>query len=171
MADDLELGESKKKSPSKLILIIVGGILLVLVINVAALYFSGVFSPEKESSLQQDEAIVEVVPESVGPPIYLSLDPAFIVNFLNSSDAKLFQLSISVLSFKQEVIDAIEKHKPMVRNNILLLLSAQDPVQLKKPEGKDTLRAQILEILRKLVQEREEIDGVEEVFFTTFIMQ
>ncbi len=151
-------------------MLIIGGAVAVIAVG-AALYFMGILPPGQEYKEQQGDTAEMEQPEIPKTPIYHSLDPAFVVSFANKKGAKLLQLSISVLSYKQDIIDAIEKHKPMVRNNLLLLLSAQDPPNLRTLEGKNRLRNEVLDAITKVVKEIEGLDGVEEVFFTKFVMQ
>lgn len=169
MADDLDLGEEKTSS-KKFLFGIIGGVLLILVTVGATLYFTGFFRSDGDNQ-QQGEVATQEDLQPAAPALYVNLDPAFIVNFQKTKAARLLQVSVSVLSYKQEVIDAIEKHKPMIRNSILLLLSAQDSAELKKVEAKQALRGKILEIVRDTVEGREGVSGVEEVFFTGLVMQ
>ena len=170
MADELDLSEDDKGT-NKSKLLIFGGAAFAVIAIVAALYFMGNLPAGPEDQEKQGETAEMEETEIPKTPIYLSLDPAFVVSFANKKGAKLLQLSISVLSYKQDIIDAIEKHKPMVRNNLLFLLSTQDPPELKTLEGKHQLRTEVLDVITKIVKDIEGLDGVEEVFFTKFVMQ
>ncbi|HYE36786.1 flagellar basal body-associated FliL family protein [Methylocaldum sp.] len=166
--DKLDLGEEKKKSSKSIIFIVLGAVLGTLVAVFAALYFLGIFPP------QQAEAVAESHGDEADalPMIYHVLDPAFVVNFKSNPDARLLQISLSVASKNQTVVDAIKKHTPMIRNNVLLLLSGQDPATLKTIEGKDALRGKLLEEINAIVSKQTgKKEGAEEVFFTGFIMQ
>lgn len=174
MDDDFDLGEEKKSS-NKLIFLIGGGMVVILAIAIGAtLYFIGFFSSPAnnvEQAEQQGKETVAGESKTAVSPIYADLEPAFIVNFQNNKHARLLQLSLTILSYEQEIVDAIEKHKPMLRNNLLLLLSDQDPAKLKKADGKQSLRKSIFDAINKVLDETEKLAGIEQVFFTTFIMQ
>ena len=78
------------------------------------------------------------------------------------------QLEIDVMSFEEEAIDKVFHNMPAVRNDIILLLSGQDFHNLATVEGKEALRLAVLES----IQQSARTDLViENVFFTTFIMQ
>lgn len=110
--------------------------------------------------------------DSEHPIIYEDLEPAFIVNFQPNPDARVLQITLSVATHDQSVIDAVKKHLPMIRNNLLLLMSAEEPGQLKTLEGKEALRARLLEEINAIVKKQaRKKDGIEELFFTGFIMQ
>ncbi len=167
MADELDLSE-KKNPPYKSKPLIIGGVAFVAIAIGAALYFMGIFPAGQVDQGETTEKEETEIPKT---PIYISLDPAFVVGFGNKKGAKLLQLSISVLSYKQETIDAIEKHKPMVRNNLLLLFNAHDPLELKTIDGKNRLRKEAFDAIAQVIKEIEGLDGIEDVFFTRFVMQ
>ena len=60
---------------------------------------------------------------------------------------------------------------PMIRNNLLLLLSSQDPKELNDRTGKDQLRKAILREIQKVLKNQVGAAGIEKVFFTSFVMQ
>ena len=60
----------------------------------------------------------------------------------------------------------------MIRNNVLLLLSGQEPAALRTAEGKEALRTELLKEINAVVLKQTGYkQGAEEVFFTAFIMQ
>jgi flagellar FliL protein len=166
--DKLDLGEEKKSSSKSIVFIVLGAVLGTLVAVFAALYFLGIFPPQQKAASAgglDDEALAL-------PMLYYAMDPAFVVNFKSNPDARLLQIGLSVASKNQAVIDAVKKHSPMIRNNVLLLLSGQEPATLKTAEGKEALRAKLLEEIRAVVAKQTGYNGgIEEIFFTGFIMQ
>lgn len=170
--EKLDLGEEKPKSSSKrLIFIVVGAVIVTLLAVFAALYFLGIF-PAKESGghgkaqAEKKEQVVEK------PVIYLPLAPPFAANFKNNPEARLVQIEISLAARDQKVLDALTRHMPMLRNNILMVLGGDDPAVLKTAEGKAALRGKIKEEIKKILSEQSEFkEGVEDVYFTGFVMQ
>ena len=69
------------------------------------------------------------------------------------------------------VIDAVKKHDPVIRNNILMMLSAQDPEVLKTSKGKEQLQSDVKEEINKILVKRSVSSNVKEVFFTDLVMQ
>jgi flagellar FliL protein len=173
--EKLDLGEGNKKSSKKLIFILLGAVMATLMLVFATLYLLGIFPPKgKPTSAHGKEAVEESQEERAEqkPTIYLALQPAFVINFQNSPDARLLRIEITVASTDQTIIDAVKKHTPMIRNNLLLLLSGEDPAMLKAPEGKDALRGKIKDAIKKVViGHTGKGVGVDEVFFTDFITQ
>jgi flagellar FliL protein len=169
--DSLDLGE--EKGSSKKLYIIGGGLGLLIAIG-AALYFMGFLSSD-ESTDNGDEAAEEIEEVVLAPAIYFNLrgsDEKRLIVSMQSPDVKMLQVSISVMSRKQEVIDVVEKHLPRIRNNLLLLLAGEDPEKLRTSKGKETLQNKILKEIQKVVEEETgEKEGVEGLFFTEFVMQ
>jgi flagellar FliL protein len=66
----------------------------------------------------------------------------------------------------------MESIDPVIRNDLLMLFSAQNAEALATREGKEKLRADSLELVRKAVKNAGGNPGlVENVLFTSFVMQ
>jgi len=102
---------------------------------------------------------------------YLTLDPPLIVNIGQNSKARYLQVSLDVMATETAAIDAVKKHMPAIRNNLVLLLSNQQYDLLTTMEGKETLRTQILEQIKSTIAANGETAGVESVYYTGFILQ
>jgi len=166
--NDLDLGEEKKSS--KLLYMIIGGVFAVLIIVGATLYFTGFFSSDEDG--EDGEAVEDEQESEVkGDPVYQPLGSDFVIRFKKGGGARLLQISISTLTYDAEVVEAVKKHTPMIRNNLLLLLSAKKPTELKTPEGKESLRQEVLESVQKVIEDQLGKKGVEQVFFTALVMQ
>lgn len=191
--EKLDLGmDAEPESPiKKMILIIIGTMLVTLILVFTTLYILGIFPPKNEAAPATDQAAEEHKEdpeaeedahekkkhkgkkegEEGHEPAYESLD-AFTITYKNNPDVRVIQMSITVLVSEPAIQEAVKKHKPMIRNNLLLLLSAQDPATLKTAEGKEALQAKIKAeidaIIKKQIKEKDAIDGV---YFTSFIMQ
>ena len=112
----------------------------------------------------------EALRPSDDPPIYQPLNPALVVNFEHDSVVRFLQVTIEVMSRDQAVIDAVEAHSPLIRNNLLLLFSSQDYVFITTREGKEKLRADTLEEIQAIMR-AQGVRGVEDVYFTSFVVQ
>jgi len=108
----------------------------------------------------------------VGPPLYLPLDPPFVVNFQADQLVRFLQVSVEVMSRDQKTLDLLKNNDPVVRNDLLILLANQKYTDLSTPAGKEQLRADSLAAIRKdLVQAGGDPKLVEAVYFTSFVMQ
>ena len=116
------------------------------------------------------DAKAEVVP--VLPPIYVNLDPPFVVNFEAESMVRFLQVTVSVMTRDPHTEEIIKKNDPRIRNDLLLLLSNQHYKDISTREGKDKLRSAALEAVRADVLDAGgEAAKVENLFFTAFVMQ
>ena len=71
----------------------------------------------------------------------------------------------------QAVIDAVIRHNPAVRNDILLLLGSQKPADIESLEGKLAVQQATADAINAILAERETDLKVEEVYFSSFVMQ
>ncbi|WP_028294684.1 flagellar basal body-associated FliL family protein [Oceanobacter kriegii] len=174
---DLKLDEGEEEKPKsklKLIIIIVVA-LLVLGGGGAAAYFL-LFAGEDTEAVEGEEVVEEEeeVPEE--PPIpaqYIILKPEFVVSYQVGPRQRFIQLSIEIMTRKQTVVDGLTLHEPMIRNEILRVLSEQDFNKLRTHEGKMALRQAIHDRIAQALSREAytQPEDVEAVLFTNFVMQ
>jgi len=160
-AEEAAAGDSNKK----MIFIIVGALLLIGGSIGGTLLIVG---GGDDSAAGEVEA--EVAP-SRDDPSYIDLKPAFTVNLAPEDSVGFLQISMQVLTFNDEVAKDLEKHKPLIRNNLLVLFGQQKSVELRAPEGKEQLQKSALEAVQTVVNEHGSGGEVDNVFFTSFVMQ
>jgi flagellar protein FliL len=172
MADedlDLDLSEGEGGSGGgKKKLIIIIAVVILLVGGGAAFFLMGGEDSAEQTAEGDEEA--EEKEKPLAEAIFVSLTPAFIVNFPGKK-TRYMQIDLSVMSRKQEVIDAITYHLPVIRNDLLVTIGSQSLAKLKTAKGKDELRQILLDQLIKIISEQAELEGVENVYFTKFVMQ
>jgi flagellar FliL protein len=102
--------------------------------------------------------------------IYVPLDPPLVVN-VNSGHARFLQASMEVLTREPAVADAVKVHLPAIRNNLMLLLSSQEHDTLDSTEGKERLRLEAMEEVRRVLKINGVKGRIDAVYFTGFVMQ
>jgi flagellar protein FliL len=106
------------------------------------------------------------------PPIYIALDPPFVVNFEAEQLVRFLQVTVQVMTRDPESAEVLKANDPVVRNDLLLLLGNQHYETISSREGKEKLREQALEAVRKVVKTAGgKPELVEAVYFTSFVMQ
>ncbi len=163
MADEQQ-GESEDKPKSKMMLIIIIVLVIVLAGGGAAAFFL----------MGGDVASEEVVEEKIAmakPAVYFELKPPIMVHYKEKGRQRYVQISVAVMTRNDAVIDALQKHMPLVRNNLVMVFGAQDFAGLKTQEGKEALREKALEELQAIVSDEMGEPGLEKVLFTNFVMQ
>ena len=158
----------------KLILMVVIGIVLVGLSvggTLLALKFLG-GSDAEETSVDGAEAdVAEVVEIAKAPAIYYPLKPTIIVNFNARGKQRYLQADISLMVRDDDVVAAIEEHSVMLQHSLLMLFSGQDYSELQTAEGKELLRQMALGEIQRLLEQEIGKPGVEQVLFTSFVMQ
>jgi flagellar FliL protein len=97
------------------------------------------------------------------PPIYVNLDPPFVVNFEAESMVRFLQVTISVMTRDAPTSEVLKKNDPRMRKKY-------DTISTR--EGKEKLQAQSLDAVRAVVKSAGgEPDKVEALYFTAFVMQ
>ncbi|MAZ70628.1 flagellar basal body-associated FliL family protein [Porticoccus sp.] len=176
--DGLNLGKDKQpgspagkkgKGGMKKIVIIVLVVVLFLAVGGGAAFFMMGDSDNPGSGEQVDEVVEQQAVEE-REPIYLPLDPAFVVNFEHKGTIRYLQLSLQVMAYDQKVVDKIQANMPAVRNSLILLFSGQDYDLLNTLEGKEQLRTTVRQSIQDVIRLKGE-QKVDDVFFTGFVMQ
>lgn len=159
---DTSAAAGKRRAPK--MMIIIGTAALVAGIG-GALVLTHAFGHSAKAAHAADR-------KPVGPPLYLPLDPPFVVNFQADQLVRFLQVSIEVMSRDQKTLDLLKNNDPVVRNDLLILLGNQKYTEISTPAGKEQLRADALAAIRKdLVQAGGDPKLVEAVYFTSFVMQ
>jgi len=160
-----ETTTAPKRSGLKIALIIIIPLLFISS-TVAGLYLGGVFGGgDHGEDHGEDEK------EVIAPAIYISLDPAFVVNFAEGSRARFLQVTVEVMTRNNQVEQQIRTHMPVIRNNLVLLFSSQTYEAVSTLEGKEALREEALTVIQKILEEETGDPGIEAVYFTSFVMQ
>jgi len=168
-AEVLEDGGKKKK-------MIIIAVAVLLIAAGAGLYFTGFFEDEAapvavESNEEgAGETSNEVDDGETTELLYHELKPPFMVNFSKGS-IKVLRVTLSLMAKSEKAIDAAKSHDPVIRNNILMLLSGENLDVLKTADGKEKLQTSIKEEINKVLEERKASAKIDEVFFTELVMQ
>lgn len=91
----------------------------------------------------------------------------------NMSDTDAFaQISVAVSTYyDMRVIDAIKTHEMAIRSQVLMMLAQQPEEMLSTPEGKRKLQGRIRTIINDILKQKTGYGGVDNVYFTNFVIQ
>lgn len=183
--EELELDVNEKKGSKKTIILVVVGILLLNAIGIGAwLFLSKSDSNEGSTDTANKESVL-------GPLTYLTMVPEFIVNFGPKSKVRYLQVDLQIATRKEASLNTVNTYRPVLRNDILVLLSDVSYDDLKDRAGKEALQKRLLNAINKVVTAAENttpkaqaankdvqsdtnevVDGpIENVYFVSFIMQ
>lgn len=178
-----------KKSSKKLIIIIVLAVLLLGGVG-AGVYFYFFKKPAEvehtkgKSGKEKHEVVAEPKheesheashesghDEKAEPDVYYELPSALIVDFPVGSSVKVIKISVTILVKGEAAAAALKKNEPMVRNNLLMVISALGAEKAKTVEGKQALQASILSEVGKVLEKMAGKNTAKDVYFTEFVMQ
>ena len=178
--DEEEAGAAPSKKSKGLIkwgLIALGIMLLVGVSVATSIYFMNNMLHGDVAAQDGAKNSVEKAKDDKGKSkqvkqaIYYKMDPPFVVNFQGQTGNRFLQVTIELMTYDQSVVTAVEQHMPVIRNNIVFLLSSVNYEQISTIEGKQKLRADTLVEVQKVLKDKIGKPGVEEVYFTSIVMQ
>jgi len=180
--------EPKKKKPIILIAVIALVSIVVLVgVAFATLYFSGFYEKKAElaamdkleeleaaATKAKDEAPVKIKKEAPEETRfeknYMQLDKELMTNITDSKKVMVVQIAL-MTHYDNRVFDNVKKHEFAIRSAMLDVMRQTTEPETKKPEFRKELANKLKETMNGLLEEYEDFGGIEEVFFTSFVMQ
>ncbi len=189
-AEEVVEGEPKKKKPILLILVIVlSVIILIMSVMFGTLYFSGYFEHKSEAAAHEkvDELAKEAEEAQKAMPdgpskvkkeaeatrfenTYLEIDKEFMTNITNSK--KIMVVKIAVMThYDSRVFDNVKKHEFAIRSAVLDVMRQSTGGDVAKPDFRSELAAKIKVVMNDMLMKYEDFGGIEDVFFTSFVMQ
>ncbi|MGZ4979897.1 MAG: flagellar basal body-associated FliL family protein [Methylobacter sp.] len=166
MAELEQESGSIKKSPKKLIIMIVAAIILLAAGGgVTFFLMKGNSSNGKDEHADEDGAAVHA------EKLYFDMSKPIVVDFPKGTAVQHGRITVSMLVEGAETIEVLKKNEPMMRNNLLMLIGAQDPASLNTREGKELLGKAMLDDVTAVLVKMAGKGQVDEIFFTSFVMQ
>ena len=133
------------------------------------LFATGVLGGSPSAAAEDSAEVAEEPP--LAPPVYLPLEPAIVVNLRGDGPSSFLQAGVEIMARGEEVVEAVQEHMPVVRNNLLLLLGNQTYQDIADRQGKDQLRERAREEINRVLAEQGFEGEVEAVYFTSFVVQ
>ena len=180
--------EPKKKKPIlKIILIAVGAIVLMIGVMFTTLFFSGYFEKKVELAAQDkleeleaaaSKAKVEApskikkeAPEATRfEKNYLQMDKELMTNITGSKKVMVVQVAL-MTHYDSRVFDNVKKHEFALRSAMLDVMRQTTESDVAKPDFRKDMAAKLKEVMNELLEKYEDFGGIEDVFFTSFVMQ
>ena len=199
MAEEVE-EEPKKSNLLKIIIFVVGGILLIAVgLGIGYFLFGGEPEPDpsaevnqiiegketekkktedsesKEGEEEGEDGIikknVKAIPEVDSyETTYFEFPGDFTTNLKGSR--KFLQVSVGVSTqYDEKVMEVVDSHQLALRSEILSTISDFTEEDISGSEGKKNLFERLIVVLNKKLESLDEFPGIEDVYFTAFILQ
>jgi flagellar FliL protein len=178
----------KKKKPILLIAAAaVGGIVLIVGVVFGTLFFSGYF--EKQAELEAQDKLEELeaaaskakveapskikkeAPEATRfEKNYMQLDKELMTNITGSKKVMVVQIAL-MTHYDNRVFDNVKKHEFALRSAMLDVMRQSTEAEINKPDFRKELAAKLKDTMNELLENYEDFGGIEDVFFTSFVMQ
>ena len=186
-----EEGEKKPKSPIVLIIVGVVGLLIILASTVAGtLFLTGFFNPKPDPEHAEAAADghgkdgkgkdgkdakpgkkVKDSPELTRfEYTYLQIEREFLVNLSGSKKVMSVQLAV-MTHYDERVFENVKKHEFALRSVIMDVMRQTQEAELTKPEFRKELAGKIRDAMNTLLEKYEDFGGIEDIYFTNFIVQ
>jgi flagellar basal body-associated protein FliL len=169
------------KGPSQLKLVIFGAVALFVALvgaQVAAPLINAMIAGHgDEAAVDGEEQLAEAAAEEIieeeplAPAIYATLDPPFVVSFDEEDGTRYAQLTLQAMARDEETIAGVKRHAPAIRNSVLFKLSGYELDLLATQAGKEQLRQELLVATNEILAKNGIENGVEELFFTSLVIQ
>jgi len=101
---------------------------------------------------------------------YHQLKKDFLSNLMSSKKVMSIQISI-MTRYDDRVFENVDKHEAALRSVVLDVLRQTTEADLVKPEFRKDLAIKIRDAINSLLEKLEDFGGIEEVFFTSFVVQ
>jgi flagellar basal body-associated protein FliL len=101
---------------------------------------------------------------------YFQLEREFLVKL--SGSKKVMSVQIAIMTrYDERVVENIKKHEIALRSAIMDSIRMTTEAELAKPDFRRDLAKKIADVMNTLLERLEDFGGVEEVNFTSFIIQ
>lgn len=101
---------------------------------------------------------------------YHQLEREFLVNV--SSSRKVMSVQIAVMTrYDERVVTNVKKHEFAIRSAVMDVMRLTTDAELAKPDFRKELAVRIRDAMNGLIEKYEDFGGIEEVHFTSFIVQ
>lgn len=103
-------------------------------------------------------------------PVFMNLEP-FTVNLLEEGGEHYLQTSLVFQVTDEKIVETMKAYLPVIRNRVLLLLSAKRPSDIASPEGKAKLVSEVTAAVRESIPGTPPDRGILQAYISAFVVQ
>ena len=162
--------ETKPKSKKMLVIVLVVVLLLAVAGAAAAFFLMKPAAEEDDGGAETQATTKSSKPKT--PPQYMALE-AVVVNLADPGGARYAQVGITLQVDEAATAEKVKAFLPTIRNGILMQISRRSADDLLRPEGKEALASDILNLVREEagLPAVKGTSPVQAVLFTSLIVQ
>jgi flagellar protein FliL len=105
------------------------------------------------------------------PARYFALDPPLVVNLSEDGGVRYLQVNVEVMAREEKVIQAVQQNVPLIRNDLVQLLSDRPPAELMSRDGREKMRAEAQTAVNAILERESGGAQIETLLFTGFVVQ
>lgn len=102
---------------------------------------------------------------------YFSLSPAMVVNVNDKGRVRHLQINIQLRLKDPLDTNAVQEHKPAIQHALVMLLSGREASDIRSTQGKEMLRKEATDVLKKVLTKNLGKPTISAVYFTAFVIQ
>jgi len=102
---------------------------------------------------------------------YFKLSPQIVVNVNDKGRARHLQIAIQLRLDDPADSALVNEHKPAIQHTLVMLLSGREAKNVRSTQGKEALRVEATEELKKMLEESIGRPVINAVYFTAFVIQ
>ncbi len=121
-------------------------------------------APAKASAAKLKKAAAE-------PARYFALDPPLVVNLSEDGAVRYLQVNVEVMARDEKVIQAVQQNVPLIRNDLVQLLSDRASGELMSREGREKARSEAQAAVNGILDREAGGARIESLLFTGFVVQ
>ncbi len=196
-AEDLELGEVGKGAGKKKLIIIIAAAVLLIGGGVTGFLLMKGGDKKAKSDAEHSEEVVdeehadasadeaadahEETPEEAAPevdeeghplgPVYLDLGEPIIANLPSEKKSRTIKVQVTFVMKNAAAEARVKKHLPLLKSELLMLLSTTSVESLSTAEGQQAFRDSAFKKMKATITHEEKKPYIEKLLFTQFVMQ
>jgi flagellar protein FliL len=101
-------------------------------------------------------------------PTYVEMTPKFIINLVDPK--KYLMINVQLLVEGPENIAKVKKHMPILRNDMIMMLSNLHASDVQTMEQREALRLKTRQLIIDILTKIQNPDGFRDVYFSEFLV-
>lgn len=102
---------------------------------------------------------------------FFQLSPQIVVNITDQGKVRHLQIAIQLRLEDPADTNIVKEHTPAIQHELNMLLSGREAKDVRSTQGKEALRAEATEKLKKILEENTGRPIITTVYFTAFVIQ
>lgn len=146
--------------------VLIAGVVLLLIATAVGTWFV-----VKDGNSAASPAEVKETAKALPKPQIYSLSPSFVVNLLQERGTRFLQLDIEVMSRQDGVLAKLDDYQVVIRHELIMMFSNLSKDEINSVEGRKAIQQRTVNTINDVLKKETGKGGVDDVYFTKFVMQ